>query len=1209
MYTRMSPIEHVLHRPGMYIGSVTAQACEDWVLGRTEAGEGVMVHRDLVVSPGLLKVFDEVLVNALDNAKRGHGTSRIDVRITPGRQSEAVGARLGQGPLRAEEVCDLVADGLLPCITVANDGRGVPVVVHRDEEMLTPDLVFGELQSGSNFDDGEERYTGGRHGLGAKLANIFSLLFEVETCDARRGKSYLNAWSNNMRDVGTADLWTPTSAPPGGRPVLRSHLPTLLAQDEDFTRVSFVPDVTKLCSDAREAGGAAAGAAHVIDDDTLQLLERRVWDAAATTPGVTVTLNGTAVPALDFEEYAKLFAETAEGGASPHYMRCNTSFEVAFAERASTSKGGDISFVNGMCTPFGGHHVEAVARQLMEHIQPQLKGLRIPQSAIRARVRIFVNALIANAEFDSQRKERLITPPHAWKQQPRLSKKFMDEFLEKTDIVEDLVADASARKRRQAERVFDTAKNVDVSLEVKKLEDAHKAGTPNSESCTLILTEGDSAKAFAVAGLEVVGREHFGVFPLRGKLRNVRGMGISQLTGIADVENLCKVLGLHPSKRYDPVADAADQGMRYGRVMVMADQDEDGTHIKGLVFNLFASIWPSLLEKDGFLQAFRTPLLKVTVPSTRGKKGGGAPRVFSFYSRQEFDAWRHGDDGNAILSRPGVRVKYYKGLGTNSNAEAREYFGDLAHHRQIYELTGEDDANALDLAFNKDKSQERRVWLDSRPWSQADTHTSVDGDKIGYDAFINNELSLFSMADNVRSIPSVIDGLKPSQRKVLYASFKRRLTQDMKVAQLGGYVAEKSAYHHGEVSLHSTIVAMAQDYIGANNLPLLVPVGQFGTRHEAGKDAASPRYIFTKLSPVARLLFPEIDDKILAHAEDDGELVEPVFYAPVIPLVLVNGAKGIGTGWATDIPMHNPLHIVDAIRRRLSGKKDGRPLRPWVKGFRGEIVVEDGGAKFRSRGLIERGPRRVVSITEMPLGTVSEAVKGHMRRLLEAKRILGFKVHNTATHWHYDVQLSLAESRKRKTDESLVQLFKLERPHTAMLHAFDADGHLKKYESAEEILDDFMEARMALYERRYRALASQLESKALRLRNRERFVDGLVGGDIEIYRKTREEVHELLVAAGFTPEPMIVELSQRELDEKYRGDAGVAEDGEGDFDYLLKTNFLSVTKERLDGLRAELRDTEAAIAELDGKAPVDLWLEDLAKLRKHLVQDGGFTDG
>lgn len=254
----------------------------------------------------------------------------------------------------------------------------------------------------------------------------------------------------------------------------------------------------------------------------------------------------------------------------------------------------------------------------------------------------------------------------------------------------------------------------------------------------------------------------------------------------------------------------------------------------------------------------------------------------------------------------GWKVKYYKGLGTSTCAEAKEYFRAIKQHmiffKQISPISKQGDDSAIELAFSKSMADARKKWL-----AEYDPQASIDHSQksISYKDFVNLELIHFSVADCHRSIPNIVDGLKPGQRKIIFSCFKRlpkgaqKLSQEIKVAQLSGYVAEHSAYHHGEISLQMTIVNMAQDFMGSNNVNLLEPVGQFGTRMLGGKDYASARYIYTNLEDYTRYLFPEHDQPLLDYLKEEGLSIEPNYYVPILPLVLVNGAEGIGTGWST----------------------------------------------------------------------------------------------------------------------------------------------------------------------------------------------------------------------------------------------------------------------------------------------------------------------
>eukprot|EP00435_Cladocopium_sp_Y103_P012951 s463_g3.t1 len=196
-------------------------------------------------------------------------------------------------------------------------------------------------------------------------------------------------------------------------------------------------------------------------------------------------------------------------------------------------------------------------------------------------------------------------------------------------------------------------------------------------------------------------------------------------------------------------------------------------------------------------------------------------------------------------------------------------------------------------------------------------------------AFLREELVLFAKYDVERAVPCMVDGFKPGQRKVLFGAFKKKLNSEIKVAQFSGYVAEQSAYHHGEASLQGTIIGMAQDFVGSNNVNLFEPRGQFGSRLQGGKDHAASRYIFTCLSKVTRCIFPEEDDAVLEHLFEEGHQIEPRFFCPIIPMVLVNGADGIGTGWSSSIPNYNPRDLIANLRLMLRGEAPVA-MTPWL---------------------------------------------------------------------------------------------------------------------------------------------------------------------------------------------------------------------------------------------------------------------------------------
>merc|ERR1719460_3564140 len=691
-----------------------------------------------------------------------------------------------------------------------------------------------------NYDDTELRVTGGRNGYGAKLTNIFS----------KKNKRYMQDWENNMSKKG--------------KPRIKKH------SGKPYTSVEFWPDFKKF------------GMSN-LDADTLSLMQRRVYDVAGTSgERCKVYLNGKQLSIKTFADYCDLF----HGEDGYAYTKIGKRWEVLVAK--SDGDGfQQMSFVNSIATPKGGTHLQYIVDQLSDSIiakaKRAAKGTEVKKIHVKTHLWVFVNCLIENPAFSSQTKEMMTLKQSKFGSSCSLNSAFINEVLEETGILDVVVQEAQAKMTiamdNQTKTGSRSSKRV---LGVPKLEDANDAGSKDSSKCTLILTEGDSAKALAVAGLSVIGRDRFGVFPLRGKPLNVRDCTQTQIAENKEIMNIVKILGLSFGKQNE-------RDLRYGSVMIMADQDYDGSHIKGLLINLFHHWWPKLMKKPGFIQEFVTPIVKVT----------NGTKVIQFFTVTEYEKWKkRNNDGK------GWKIKYYKGLGTSTAAEAKEYFNEIANHRILFKYQSPSDGKVIDMAFNKARADDRKKWMNNYKEGDYVDHSK---NKLTYKDFVNKELVQFSRYDLMRSVPSVMDGLKPTQRKILYGCFKRNLKSDVKVAQLVGYVAEHSAYHHGEASLGTTIVGMAQEFVGSNNINLLVPSGQFGTRSMGGKDHASCRYIYTRLAPATRLIFSPLDDAILTYQNEEGQRIEPHWYCPVIPMILVNGAEGIGVGWSTSVPNYDPL--------------------------------------------------------------------------------------------------------------------------------------------------------------------------------------------------------------------------------------------------------------------------------------------------------------
>lgn len=1061
IYQKKTQKEHILLRPDTYIGSIDKDVQPMYVWDDCKKK---IVAKSISYVPGLYKIFDEILVNAADNKTRDPRMNTLKVCISKEKNM----------------------------ISIYNNGKGIPVQVHAKERVYVPELIFGHLLTGSNYDDNEKKVTGGRNGYGAKLCNIFSTEFIVETADNSVKKKYYQKFEDNMSIIG--------------EPVIEKYT------GEEYTRITFKPDLERFKMSE-------------LDDEIVSLLKKRVYDMCGTLKNVKVYLNDEILDIRNFKEYVKLYLHSEENIV---HSVINERWEVAFA--VAEDQFSQVSFVNSISTSKGGTHVAHVVDQVIDPIQEAIrkkdKSLDVKPLHIKNSMFIFINCLIENPAFDSQTKENLTLKMSSFGSRCTPIGSFVRDIIKNTPLIEKIVSFSRAKQSAQLKKT-DGAKTSRLSG-IPKLEDANFAGTKRSNSCTLILTEGDSAKTLAVAGLSVVGRDLYGVFPLRGKLLNVREANHKQIMENAEISNIKKILGLQHGKVYEDTTS-----LRYGHIMIMTDQDHDGSHIKGLIINFLDHFYPSLLKTPDFLLEFITPIIRAT------KKGA----TKDFFTIPEYEAFKQENDGWSI--------KYYKGLGTSTPKDAKQYFSDLPKHVKSFVPLEDEDRNLIDLAFNKKKADERKNWLGE---FIPGTYLDQSATSISISDFINKELILFSMADNIRSIPSVVDGLKPGQRKVLFSCFKRNLKSEIKVAQLVGYVSEQSAYHHGEQSLCSTIVNMAHDFVGSNNVNLLLPIGSFGSRLQGGKDAASPRYIYTNLNPMTRMIFSEFDDPILNYQDEDNLKIEPEYYVPILPMVLVNGADGIGTGWSTNIPNFNPIDIIQNLRR-LMDNKEMKDMVPYYRNFRGEIQsLKDG--RFIANGVCNDLGENSIEITELPVGTWTQTYKEYLESLVQNGTVRDYREYHTEKKVNFVITYTKKFPFKLSTSLS-----------TSNMVCFDAEGKIKKYNSVLDIIRDFYFVRLRYYTTRKEHRLRHIREELNKLENKTRFIKDVTADRLVINRRSSHEIIKDLESMGY--------------------------DRLDNFEYLLGMKISSLTKERIEKLNKECEDKRNEYEILNKKSIYDLWNEDL----------------
>lgn len=1175
-YKKISAHEHILLRPDSYIGDVTTS--EEYMLlpHRDEEQKRTLFKRKKIqYVKGLYKIIDEIIVNCRDQfirlkenqyqnpKEKIHHVNRIsiDIEKETGR------------------------------ITITNTGEGIPVIEHPVEKIMIPDMLFGHLLTSSNYDDDEERYVGGKNGFGAKLTNIYSKEFTLETIDSQRKKFYKRMYFDNMFK-STPEIVKNSNKTP-------------------YTTISFIPDYNRFGMDG-------------ITDDFILLMEKRAYDLSACTDNsVKVYFNEQPIEIDQFTDYVKLFLPDEDCHSEIAYTKYSPHWEVAVAPAIMEYGFEQVSFVNGISTTKGGKHIDYFLKQVLPEITTRIlkkHKKKIKDAYVKENMMVFINCSINQPSFGSQSKEEMTTAIN--RIHPKVdflsSKKMIDTIMNSRIIERALIVGEA--KDTAALQKTDGQKKSNLNG-IPNFIDAKMAGSKHrSGETSLILTEGLSAKALAVSGLQAVehSEQYYGVFPLRGKMKNVDSVEDEDIINNAEFANLKKIIGLKENEDY-----VDNSQFRYGRIIIMTDQDFDGSHIKGLIINFCHRY--NLTKIPGYICSLLTPIVKATKGKTEHK----------FYSIVDFEKWRDSHNG-----AKGYTVKYYKGLGTSTPKEGKEYFKDM----KLIEYSWDDDAQeSLTLAFSKSKGQsdQRKEWLQNYDRTQV---LDIGQSSVKISDFINKELICFSDYSCIRALPNMMDGFKPSKRKALYCAMEvenlHSATKEIRVSQLAASVSKNTDYHHGEVSMEGCIVGMAQNYATCgNNVNLLYPNGQFGTRLQNGKDCAQSRYIHTYVNKITNHIFHPDDRPLLKYLIDDGgHKIEPEYYVPIIPILLVNGTEGIGTGYSSKLPPFNPLDIVRNLKKMLKGEEPTE-MAPWFRGFKGSIK------KINHRSYLAKGVHfptgdNRVEITELPIGISFEKYREKLEQILQGQQ-------QNKERKKKSPKVDPSAKKKPKAPPKIV-LTKILRDYDAFcdgnnvkiilrlfpeamddlyyspiengktlfeekfglatnitfgrsMNFYSSDMKLTCYESVLQILKEYFSVRLHFYQKRYDYLLDEYRRQIALINIKVQFIRDYTVGKIYFKQKnketnkvrnlSKEEVSELLEGLGYPKFISSNELVTLEELAKMKP----TEQEDANYDPLLRMQILSLTKEKRQELENERDSLMMKIEDLENKTPADLWDEDLDK--------------
>ncbi len=1099
-YKKLELHQQILLRPDTYIGS-----CKN--IPSTEPiycfNEGKFKEKVVTFPEGLVRIFVEAVSNAIDNTWRS-----LQEGITPKFIKIKIDRETGK-------------------VSVWNDGKNIPLTIHKETNIPTPELIFGNLLTSSNYNDDEERKTSGRNGLGGKACNIFSSTFSIELFNKEEGKIYNQVWKENMYKKGEPTYKT------------KGFPKTIEDGKNGYTLVEFIPDFKRF--------GISS-----FTDDVISLYEKIIYDTAmiVSLKGVKVIYNDTHVQVNNIKDYVNLYFNEPP----KEVMLLSSKDCKVVVCGGGVKEFTHISFVNGIYTKDGGVHVkkwsDIIFKPIVEKINSTLKDKSIDISHVKKHFFIFVYADVVNPSFGNQNKTRFDGPAvEADIKESEVKKLLKWEFVNK--IKDSLKSKELNTLKSETERKRGTV-NVD------GLKDANFAGKKGKSTDTcLCVTEGDSANTYVITGMkhglkingkEVKGRDYIGSLPIRGKFLNVRNASIQTLLKNSEVKSLIQALGLQYDTDYS--VDENYKKLRYGRLIAVTDADVDGFHITGLLFNFIHTLFPTLAKRKGFFNFMRVPIVKI-----------GGKHNKSFFSQtaaeEYIEKYKPKKDD----------IKYFKGLGTAQDQDIEEDFG-----RRLVEIEVDDDGDKLmNNIFSKEHADFRKEWIMNYSYKTQKEGKDYITEDLNVKDFLNNEMILFSIDDCRRSIPSLVDGLKESQRKILYSAFKRRLNfndKSIKVAQFSGYVAEHSNYHHGEQNLVDTTIKLAQTFVGSNNIPLFFNEGQFGSRVQNGDDAASGRYIFTKLNMTTRNIFRPEDDEFLKDRVEEGDTIEKEFYLPVVPTILINGCSaGIGSGFSCSVPSHKLEDVIEQINNWIDGK-DIQDIIPWYRGFKGNIRVED--KKVITEGIYTQVKDKTYKVTEIPIGKSNISIdkyESFLKELQEEKKITSFTSHCTESVIDFTITVAEGFEVNHKTLNLTDTLF------TSNMVLFDANNKIKKYNTVKDILEEFCKLRLALYEVRKEGTINNMEEELKYLRNKIKFIKEIITNTISLKDRDDNDLEQ--------------ELKKKKYDLK-----------DGSFDYLLNIQVRSMTSKRVSDLEDKEKQQQLELDEYRKKSVKTMWREEINELQK-----------
>lgn len=1228
---QISMLEHA-KKKSMWSGSKNTQTIESYVLHKDEELGMIFIKKDLKYPPALLKIIDETIVNAIDH--HTHFSNKVtEIKIS-----------LNNGT-----------------ITVYNNGPGIPVEKTTNInglEMYIPQLIASEFLAGDNLDDAGDNIKGGTNGIGLKLVSAFSKSLTLTTLDNVNGFLYNQTFKNGLTQIEPPEIEKVSKKTPS------------------YTSISFIPDYDEFKLDIKSFNSTL--------NELLQT--RAWQAAAFTNAAVYYNNNLIKLKSFsDFCQMfsENVIFETYMTDNSKYKWDVCLSVSDGKEQTLSIINGVYIPKGGTHIQHIQNQIVSNLKDKVEKEIKKS--GVKFNKNYITNNVFIFIKGSIPSPEFLSQTKEAISDPIEKFQNYkfPDSHWKKIWELLEPAIIntfLKKSIGEVKTRANRtkvcvpkytEAKYCRDSKKNKECGLIITEGDSATgtaETGLKNRKALA------DTSPNFNFDWFGVYGIQGVPVNPLKESfleedikknkkelLKNATKKNKTKSTksknDVEDSENetetkklskeekkaatkaakkrlakddldipkkrypnkklldneridsLIKVLGLDYQKSYNftEIGEKEWQTLRYGFIVGLMDQDLDGFNIFGLIATFIMTYWPSLVKRN-FIRRINTPVLRF-YPKNKKRD-----TVKEFYSQKDALIWIKEIGEEQVKNK--YIAKYYKGLGTHKEAfkEVTQMFKNIDDKICIYTL---DDKAIRNMHIYYGEESDFRKEALSNPVIPE----YINGLKIPISNHFEIDTKLYQRDNIIRKLINLVDGFVISRRKVFYAA-RRNGHKEIKVAGLASDAVKYANYHHGEASLEQTIVRMAQGYPNARNLPLLQPLGQFGTRSKGYKDYAASRYIHTVINwRLTDKLFRKEDDFILDYEIDDGERYEPKYYVPIIPYALCENNDIPGTGWSMTIYARHIEDIFKNIRNMIHGKiKSCDKLRMWNKDFKGSV------RKFKNRDYFVGSyeyieDKNIIHITELPPWYYSESYcKGSDSTKIKKSEDnknggmesdeLVLDIEDNTTLENVDIMIYLKPdayeiitNEDSKYGNSIIDpfedYFNLTQPIYDRINLVNEKGEVVEYKSYESVFNDWFRFRKELYEIRVEREKILVDLEIQMLKNIQRFSEK--HDEYGITKNTKDEEainilnkekykkfnHKLIESPRFTNINDLIRLITIE---------------DASFDYILELSYRDLTEPAYIKRQKRIKELEERLLFLRDDngmfTGAKIWLKELEELEK-----------